>query len=171
MVCLGQGREEMEEPEQEEKAHRRPARGTPLAMAGEIGVLAELTNTLLQTVHKSTLPVGRRSGTGADVQALIRRILDQNQRVKEAEDEMREHQARQAVLRSKAREVVKAEQSLANFVNQFGDIEARLSRILHSVAVRRPESPTLDSEPAGDHRAKDCLSSSLMLPRMPHFFI
>jgi hypothetical protein len=124
-------------------------------MASEIGVLSELTNTLLQTVHKSTLPLGRRNGTGADVQALIRRILDQNQQVKEAENDMREHQARQAVLRSKAREVVRAEQTLANFVNQFGDIEARLSRILHSVAVRRPESPTMDSEPAGDRSPGD----------------
>lgn len=126
-----------------------PSKGAPLKMAVEIGKLADLTNMLLRTVNASSQPSGRRSGSGADVGIVVRQIVKQNQRVKEAEGKMKEHQELQGIVRAKANEFVKAEKALARCIKDFGDIEARLSHVLHDVAARHSVSGESDYTQTG----------------------
>jgi hypothetical protein len=71
-----------------------------------------ITQQLLETIKASSTPEGRRNGCGADIQALVRDLLEHNTRAQSTRSLMAEHQARQALVREKINNVAGAEATI-----------------------------------------------------------
>ena len=104
----------------------------PERLAVEIAAMEAATHQLLATVKGLSAPAGRRGGgCGADVQALVRGILERNASAQRMRVEVAEHQARQALVRGMVDGVVHAEQTIDSLLTDLQDVEGELSRLVH----------------------------------------
>lgn len=62
---------------------------------------------------------GRRNGSGSDIHALIRSILERNTRLQSIRTDVAVHQARQALVREKINEVAAAEASIDGLLSDL----------------------------------------------------
>ena len=81
----------------------------PQGMLRNIESLEAVTRRLLDTIKSSSTPVGRRNGCGADINALVREVIENSSRAQSMREEVEEHQARQKMVREKVNEVARAE--------------------------------------------------------------
>ena len=65
----------------------------PRRMVQELAALQNLTNELIHTISKSSVPLGYRRSSGAQIHALVRQIVESNRRLKVVEEDVCQHQA------------------------------------------------------------------------------
>ena len=121
----------------------------PERLAVEIAAMEAATHQLLAMVKGLSAPAGRRCGCGADVQALVRGILERNASAQRMRVEVAEHQARQALVRGMVDGVVHAEQTIDSLLTDLQDVEGELSRLVHrsrSLLDQSKGRPSVDTD-------------------------
>ena len=103
-------------------------------MAREVESLEAVTHQLLETIKASSTPAGRRNGSGAHIQTLVREVLQRNANVQTTRAQVEEHQARQAIVRDKIQEVEHAEETIDKLLM---DLQVTLSHTCVLTCLRK----------------------------------